>query len=211
MGETVRVLLADDHPVLRSGLEALLSLEDDVLVVGHASTGEEAVEKTGLLRPDVVVMDLAMPVMDGLEATRRIMALDLGARVLVLTSQTEEEFLLPVLEAVINAFQAIEETESRSGHIIRIHACRELTLDDTKRAPFEAFSVSDTGIGFTDANYESFNTVDSPYKAQHGGKGLGRFLWLKAFERVEIDRRRGGSAGHGLGLIAPQVLWESKV
>jgi DNA-binding NarL/FixJ family response regulator len=104
MSAKIRILLADDHPVLRSGLEALLSLEDDVLVVGHASTGEEAVEKTSLLRPDVVVMDLAMPVMDGLEATRRIMALDLGARVLVLTSQTEEEFLLPVLEAGASGF-----------------------------------------------------------------------------------------------------------
>jgi two-component system response regulator NreC len=104
MSAKIRILLADDHPVLRSGLEALLSLEDDVLVVGHASTGEEAVEKTSLLRPDVVVMDLAMPVMDGLEATRRIMALDLGARVLVLTSQTEEDFLLPVLEAGASGF-----------------------------------------------------------------------------------------------------------
>jgi DNA-binding NarL/FixJ family response regulator len=99
MSAKIRILLADDHPVLRSGLEALLSLEEDVLVVGHASTGEEAVEKTRLLRPDVVVMDLTMPVMDGLEATRRIGELALGARVLVLTSQTEEEFLLPVLEA----------------------------------------------------------------------------------------------------------------
>jgi DNA-binding NarL/FixJ family response regulator len=99
MSANIRILLADDHPVLRSGLEALLSLEEDVLVVGHASTGEEAVEKTRLLRPDVVVMDLTMPVMDGLEATRRIGELELGARVLVLTSQTEEEFLLPVLEA----------------------------------------------------------------------------------------------------------------
>ena len=104
MSAKIRILLADDHPVLRSGLEALLSLEDDVMVVGHASTGQEAVEKTGLLRPDVVVMDLAMPVMDGLEATRRVMELDLGARVLVLTSQTEDEFLLPVLEAGASGF-----------------------------------------------------------------------------------------------------------
>ncbi|HEX2208575.1 MAG TPA: response regulator transcription factor [Longimicrobium sp.] len=104
MSAKIRILLADDHPVLRSGLEALLGLEDDVLVVGHASTGEEAVEKARLLRPDVVVMDLAMPVMDGLEATRRIVALELGTRVLVLTSQTEEDFLLPVLEAGASGF-----------------------------------------------------------------------------------------------------------
>jgi len=68
-------------------------------VVGQASTGGEAVEKTRLLRPDVVVMDLAMPGIGGLEATKQVVALGLGARVLVLTSQTEEEFLLQVLDA----------------------------------------------------------------------------------------------------------------
>jgi len=95
----IRILLVDDHPVLRSGLDALLALEPDMEVVGQASTGEEGIEKTRLLRPDVVVMDLAMPGIGGLEATRKIGELGLGARVLVLTSQAEEEFLLPVLEA----------------------------------------------------------------------------------------------------------------
>ena len=104
MPEPIRVLLADDHAVLRSGLEALLALEDDIQVVGHAATGDEAVQKTTLLRPDVVVMDVAMPSMDGLEATRQIMALELGTRVVVLTSQTEEEFLIPVLEAGASGF-----------------------------------------------------------------------------------------------------------
>ena len=95
----IRILLVDDHPVLRSGLDALLALEPDMEVVGQASTGEEGIEKTRLLRPYVLVMDLAMPGMGGLEATRKIAELALGARVLVLTSQAEEEFLLPVLEA----------------------------------------------------------------------------------------------------------------
>ncbi len=104
MSSKIRILLADDHAVLRSGLDALLGLEDDFQVVGQAAGGEEAVEKTRLLRPNVVVMDLAMPGMDGLEATRRIAALEIGARVLVLTSQTEDEFLLPVLEAGASGF-----------------------------------------------------------------------------------------------------------
>jgi two-component system response regulator NreC len=104
MSPKIRILLADDHAVLRSGLDALLGLEDDFQVVGQAGGGEEAVEKTRLLRPDVVVMDLAMPGMDGLEATRQIAALEIGAWVLVLTSQTEDEFLLPVLEAGASGF-----------------------------------------------------------------------------------------------------------
>ncbi|HET8654617.1 MAG TPA: response regulator transcription factor [Longimicrobiaceae bacterium] len=97
--ETIRVLLADDHPVLRAGLRALLGLESDMEVVGDVGTGEEALECVRALRPDVVVMDLAMPGVGGLEATRRIIALGQGTRVLVLTSHAEDEYLRPVLEA----------------------------------------------------------------------------------------------------------------
>lgn len=103
------------------------------------------------------------------------------------TSLSRKKPLLPVFEAVINAFQAIEETGTKHGHGIHIQGTRQLTLDESRPAAFEAFCVSDTGIGFTDASYDSFNMVDSLYKAAHGGKGLGRFIWLKAFERVEID------------------------
>ncbi|HET8655584.1 MAG TPA: response regulator transcription factor [Longimicrobiaceae bacterium] len=99
MADPIRVLLVDDHAVLRAGLEALLGLEPDLEVVGQASTGEEAVERVKAVRPDVVIMDLAMPGMGGLEATRQITALGQGTRVLVLTSHAEEEYLLPVLEA----------------------------------------------------------------------------------------------------------------
>jgi two-component system, NarL family, invasion response regulator UvrY len=71
MPETIRILLVDDHLVLRAGLKALLEAETDFRVVGEASTGEEAIEKAKQLKPDVVVMDLSMPGMGGLEATRR--------------------------------------------------------------------------------------------------------------------------------------------
>jgi two-component system response regulator NreC len=99
MSDKIRILLVDDHTVLRAGLEALLSLEPDLDVVGKVSTGEEAVERVRALRPNVVVMDLGMPGMGGLEATRQITALGLPSHVLVLTSHAEEEYLLPVLEA----------------------------------------------------------------------------------------------------------------
>ena len=96
--DLIRILLADDHQVLRAGLKALLEGEPDMKVVGEASTGEEAVEKATFLKPDVVVMDLSMPGMGGLEATRSITEAQV-ARVLVLTMHAEEEYLLPVLEA----------------------------------------------------------------------------------------------------------------
>jgi DNA-binding NarL/FixJ family response regulator len=97
--QTIRILLVDDHAVLRAGLRALLEAESDFAVAGEAATGEEGVEKTRLLRPDVVVMDLSMPGAGGLEAVRQINALGLNVRVLVLTMHGEEEHLLPVLEA----------------------------------------------------------------------------------------------------------------
>ena len=128
MAENVRILLADDHPVLRSGLEALLSLEAGLQVVGQASTGEEAVEKTRLLRPDVVVMDLAMPGIGGLEATKQVVALGLGARVLVLTSQSEEEFLLQVLEAGGSGFVRKTSADSDLVNAIRTVARDEVFL-----------------------------------------------------------------------------------
>lgn len=106
--ERIRILLADDHAMLRAGLRALLEAERDLEVVGEAGTGEEAVEMAERLHPDVVVMDLSMPGIGGLEATRRIAGAAGGAaapgaepetRVLVLTMHAEEEHLLPVLDA----------------------------------------------------------------------------------------------------------------
>ena len=105
--DRIRILLADDHAMLRAGLRALLEAEKDLEVVGEAGTGEEAVEMAERLHPDVVVMDLSMPGIGGLEATRRIAAASAapgegdqqGTRVLVLTMHAEEEHLLPVLDA----------------------------------------------------------------------------------------------------------------
>jgi DNA-binding NarL/FixJ family response regulator len=99
VSDTIRILLVDDHLVLRAGLKALLDSESEIAVVGEASTGEEAVDKAGRLKPDVVIMDLSMPGMGGLEATRQIAALGQGTKVLVLTMHSEEEYLLPVLDA----------------------------------------------------------------------------------------------------------------
>jgi two-component system response regulator NreC len=99
MPDTIRVILVDDHTVLRAGLRALLDTEDDMVVVGEASTGEEGIEAVKRLKPDVVVMDLTMPGMGGLEALKQINALELKTRVLVLTMHAEDEYLLAVLEA----------------------------------------------------------------------------------------------------------------
>jgi two-component system response regulator NreC len=99
MADPIKVLLVDDHAMFRAGIRALLEAEGRVEVVGEASSGDEAVDRVRELKPDVVVMDLAMPGSNGLEATRRINALDLDTAVLVLTVHAEEEYLVPVVEA----------------------------------------------------------------------------------------------------------------
>jgi two-component system, NarL family, response regulator LiaR len=89
--DKISVLIVDDHAVLRQGLRSLLALQEDIEVVGEAPNGLEAVEQTSHLLPDVVLMDLIMPQVDGIEATRRIRNLNPSTQVIVLTSFSEEE------------------------------------------------------------------------------------------------------------------------
>lgn len=110
----IKILLADDHAVLRAGLRALLSSEDDMEVVGEAGDGEETVAQARKLLPDVIVMDIAMPGVSGLEATRRIGEEALPSRVLILTMHAEARYLLPVIEA------------GGSGYVLKSGADREL-------------------------------------------------------------------------------------
>jgi DNA-binding NarL/FixJ family response regulator len=96
--KTISVLLADDHGIVRAGLRALLDAQQDIDVVGEASSGEEAVRLAEELKPDIIIMDISMPG-GGLEATRKIAKLELPTRILILTIHAEERYLLPVLEA----------------------------------------------------------------------------------------------------------------
>ena len=114
MGEKIRVLLADDHAVLRVGLRALLGAEPDMEVVGEAANGRQAVEKAKALRPDIVVMDISMPVMDGLEATRQIRELGLPCQTVMLTVHAEEEYLFQTLQV------------GGSGYVLKTSADTEL-------------------------------------------------------------------------------------
>jgi NarL family two-component system response regulator LiaR len=97
--DVIRVLIADDHAIVRKGVCALLATEPDIEVVGEAGNGRQALALTQRLNPDVILMDLVMPGMDGLEATRRIVASQLEARVLVLTSFAGDDKVLPAIRA----------------------------------------------------------------------------------------------------------------
>ena len=95
----IRVLITDDHAIVRKGLTMLLATERDMKVVGEAQDGQEAVEKAGSLKPDVVLMDLVMPRMDGIEATRKITETHPEVKVLVLTSFAADDKVFPAVKA----------------------------------------------------------------------------------------------------------------
>jgi DNA-binding NarL/FixJ family response regulator len=113
-GDTIRVVLADDHAVVRAGLKAVLGAARDIEVIGEAKNGLEAVTLTERFKPDVVVMDLTMPELDGASATREIIKKGLPARVLILTMHTEEDYLVPLMEA------------GAAGYLVKSAADREL-------------------------------------------------------------------------------------
>ncbi len=114
MTSKIRILIADDHTLLRNGICALLEDEQDMVIVGEADDGREAVRLAGQLKPHVVLMDIAMPLLNGLEATRQIKCEHPEINVLVLTMYDHEEYFREMLEV------------GASGYIIKRAAATEL-------------------------------------------------------------------------------------
>lgn len=117
--EPIRVLIADDHPLIRSGMRALLLANDDMDVVGLASTGDEAVALAEQVQPDVIVMDLRMPGMGGIEATRQIVTAQPHIRVLVVTLFEDDESVFAALRAGARGYVLKEADETEVLRAIR--------------------------------------------------------------------------------------------
>ena len=126
---TIRVLIADDQPVVRDGLAMLLGLLDDVEIVATAADGIEAVERARAERPDIVLMDLRMPRLEGAEATRQILASLPETRVLVLTTYADDEFLFPALQAGARGYLTKDATAEEIEHAIRALDAGQTHLD----------------------------------------------------------------------------------
>ncbi len=148
----LRVVIADDHPLFRDGLRAMFESEPDIELVGEASNGQEAVELASLLKPDVALMDIQMPDLDGIEATRRVIAASPNTRVLVVTMFEDDESVLAAMRAgargyvvkgirsadAIRAIRAVAEGEAIFSQAVASRLVHMLT-DARHRTQPEAF------------------------------------------------------------------------
>jgi len=132
---TIRVLVADDQAMVRAGFRMLLSREEDVEVVAEASNGLEAIDKAARFQPDVALMDIRMPELDGLEATRRILAADETARILILTTFDLDEYVYEALRAGASGFVLKDDPPEQLLGAIRVVAGGDALLSPaiTKR------------------------------------------------------------------------------
>jgi DNA-binding NarL/FixJ family response regulator len=128
---TIRVLVADDQSMVRAGFRMLLAGEDDIDVVAEASNGLEAVEKAERFHPDVILMDIRMPELDGLEATRLILATDNGARILVLTTFDLDEYVYEALRAGASGFVLKDDPPEQLLAAVRVVAGGDALLSPT--------------------------------------------------------------------------------
>jgi DNA-binding NarL/FixJ family response regulator len=125
---TIRVVVVDDQEIVRSGFAALLATQPDMSVAGTAGDGAEAVRLCGVERPDVVLMDVRMPVMDGIEATRRIVAGDSGRKILVLTTFDLDEYVYDALAAGASGFLLKDVTAEALFDAVRVIAAGDALL-----------------------------------------------------------------------------------
>jgi len=125
--EKISVLIVDDHQVVRQGLRTFLELNEGIQVIGEANNGQEAIDLATQLRPDIILMDLVMPGLDGISAIARIKSLGIGSRMIALTSFTEDDKVFPAIqagassyllkdvspEALVEAIRAVQRGEAR--------------------------------------------------------------------------------------------------
>ncbi len=125
----IRVLVADDHPVVRHGLCTMLEIEDDFVIVGRAADGAEAVAQARETKPDIILMDVQMPNVDGIEAMRRIREEDPAARVIVLTTYRDEDYIFPSLRAGARGYLLKDASREELAAAIRAVHRGESLLD----------------------------------------------------------------------------------
>jgi len=152
----IKVLIVDDHAIVRDGICSLLALAGDMEVVGEAANGMEGLEKVGELLPDVVLMDIAMPVMGGLEAIRRIRKEFAGVKILALTQYDDKEHVFPAIQAGATGFVSKTAASSELAHGIRAVSAGESYLSPSIARLF----VEDyQSVALTEANNDPYEQL----------------------------------------------------
>jgi NarL family two-component system response regulator LiaR len=134
MADAIRVLLVDDHAVVREGLRNFLALQDGLEIVGEACDGNEAIEQAQRLEPNVILMDLVMPGLDGIGAMRQLRARSPASRVIVLTSFLEDERVLPAIQAGAAGYLLKNVAPAELARAIRAAHAGEAIIDPTAAA-----------------------------------------------------------------------------
>lgn len=203
---SIKVLLADDHAVVRAGIKALLEQESSIEVVGEASNGLEAVAAARELHPDVVVMDVSMPEMDGLDATREIRDAGLPCKVLILTVHAQEQYLLPVLKAgacgyVVKTSTHIDLLEAiravYRGNVFLYPSGASLLLNEYLRRE-EGCSLSGSHSALTGREEEILRLAASGHTDREIGERLVLSPSTIASHRAHIMEKLGFSRRHEL-------------
>jgi two-component system, NarL family, response regulator NreC len=185
----IRVLLVDDHAIVRAGVRMLVEVEPDLQVVGEAENGREAIERTAELRPDVVVMDISMPEMDGFEATRRIKEECPACSVLMLTMHDDEQYFFEGLRSGASGY-----VPKKAAPVALVNAIRAVLGDGVYLHPTVARSVVDDYLrrvrsggergaydGLTDREREVLTRIAEGETSQAIAVALG--ISLKTVER----------------------------
>ncbi len=206
----IRVMIVDDHPIVRAGLVALVDAADDIEVVGTASNGLEAVRVAQTLAPDVVLMDLRMPELDGDEATARIIAANPATRVVILTTYESDDAILSAIEAGASGYllKAAPEAELIAG--VRAVAAGEVALAPGVAALLvkRAAAPAPAGPSLSARELEVLRLVAQGLSNRAIGEKL--FLGeatvkthlLHAFAKLEVrDRTRAVTRAMELGLL----------
>jgi DNA-binding NarL/FixJ family response regulator len=205
------ILLADDHAIVRDGLRALLETGTDFTVVGVASNGQEAVEATARLRPDVVVMDIAMPELSGIEATRRIAERCPGTNVLILSMFMSAEHVYRALKAGAHGYVLKESAGSelveairkvRAGQRYMSHRITEALIEgytqpDPRISPLDSLSLREREVmqqvleGHTNAEIAAHLSLSAKSVETYRARILKKLRLKDTMELVKFGMRQG--------------------
>jgi DNA-binding NarL/FixJ family response regulator len=207
----IKVLIADDHKLIQDGLAALVGAEKDIVVVGEAADGLEAVEMTKALNPNVVVMDISMPRLDGIEAAHRILQSKCGAKVLMVTQYDYDEYIKRVVQAGASGYVLKHSSGQELVQAIRaVYAGDQFFTPSVSKRIVEAFveqatgRTSRPGISLTHREREILQLIAEGHTNQEIGRKLHISVRTVEFHRANLSEKVGARDTAGLVKYAIQ-------